>query len=428
MHPGVILSSKTLQKNDDPTQSQQLTIQNLLKRVEELQLMDPEHQKCIETKVEILDNQQERDTFEIVSTSNSLFLPPETEQQIEQNNKSEIDNEFIQREDIITRESVQNLYSNFSCMPPCSERSILRLMYLLSLKLGNELIVAEDNTVILNCIESNILEEWKVVKGFLMIEELESSQIQELITAIEENVNDQNWKTALSTLERVLKAIRPLNVQELSRLVQKANEAAQKTKGQDIIFLVGKTGAGKSTMIHFLAGSKFAEIKLKGMSHIHPTVIKNRNLEKITTAPFARSETRYITPVRVFFKDIDGSTNDSVLLCDGPGFMDTNGPEVDIANHVGIIKAIKEYIDQTKYKTICQHLAQQCQILIDSFHSSVLSDKFDESTSIIKKLHEALHGLEDYLDCTDITDKCYEMKKDFLHCLENSVGKSNSIL
>ncbi len=38
---------------------------------------------------------------------------------------------------------------------------------------------------------------------------------------------------------------------------------------------MGKTGAGKSTMIHFLAGSKMIKQKVNGIDHIGPAEISN---------------------------------------------------------------------------------------------------------------------------------------------------------
>ncbi|CAF3967980.1 unnamed protein product, partial [Rotaria sordida] len=83
------------------------------------------------------------------------------------------------------------------------------------------------------------------------------------------------------------------------------------------------------------------QTKVKGLNHIRPVEIRNPDLKKITTTPFARSETRCITPVSVNFKDVGGHDDYIFVLCDSPGFEDTSGPEVDIANCVSIVKAIK---------------------------------------------------------------------------------------
>jgi ABC-type multidrug transport system ATPase subunit len=39
-------------------------------------------------------------------------------------------------------------------------------------------------------------------------------------------------------------------------------------KNEEIILLIGGTGAGKSTTIHYLAGSVLEKVKLRGLDHI----------------------------------------------------------------------------------------------------------------------------------------------------------------
>ncbi|CAF4940131.1 unnamed protein product, partial [Rotaria socialis] len=70
--------------------------------------------------------------------------------------------------------------------------------------------------------------------------------------------------------------------------------------------------------------------------------IKNPELRRIISSPRNKSETRYITPVTVPLRDIFGShETGEFIICDAPGFGDTAGPEVDIANGVGVIEAIR---------------------------------------------------------------------------------------
>ena len=52
------------------------------------------------------------------------------------------------------------------------------------------------------------------------------------------------------------------------------------------------------------------------------------------TGPFAFSVTKYIHAVDI--KDF------GITLCDTPGFMDNQGVEVDIANGVGVIRALRK--------------------------------------------------------------------------------------
>jgi ABC-type multidrug transport system ATPase subunit len=61
--------------------------------------------------------------------------------------------------------------------------------------------------------------------------------------------------------------------------LQQVDLAAERIKGKEIILFLGETGAGKSTTIHFLAGSKMGIGKIKGedgdVYHIGPTAINN---------------------------------------------------------------------------------------------------------------------------------------------------------
>jgi energy-coupling factor transporter ATP-binding protein EcfA2 len=53
------------------------------------------------------------------------------------------------------------------------------------------------------------------------------------------------------------------------------NEAASQIRDKDIILMLGNTGSGKSTTIHFLAGSKMEEMEINGIFHIGPSQITN---------------------------------------------------------------------------------------------------------------------------------------------------------
>ncbi|CAF4023766.1 unnamed protein product [Rotaria sp. Silwood1] len=244
-------------------------------------------------------------------------------------------------EDTITKERVRNLYNDFVLMPPCAEKSLINLLFLIALKLIDETVLLENNIMIPDEIETEIAKEVQCLNERLKIEEFDFTQVKNFMGTISVNVTNQNWKCAFNTLEKVLKLIRPINIPELFRLFDKVDETARLINGEDIILLLGGTGTGKSTTIHFLGGSRLKEITVAGLNHIHPVEIRNPDLKKIITTPFARSETRCIIPVRLCFKDIGGCSNASVLLCDSPGFEDTSGPEVDVANGFGTVNAIR---------------------------------------------------------------------------------------
>ena len=124
-------------------------------------------------------------------------------------------------EDVITKERVTNLYSDFSPMPPCSEKTAVHLIYLLSLQLIRQTIVPEDKIVIPISIDTEIVKTCECLNAQLRIEEIGSPQIRHLIGEVLVNVKDENWKSAFSVSNKILKLIRPLNMHELFRLVEK---------------------------------------------------------------------------------------------------------------------------------------------------------------------------------------------------------------
>ncbi len=78
------------------------------------------------------------------------------------------------------------------------------------------------------------------------------------------------------------------------------------------------------------------------ISHIEPVNVSNEELRRVRVSGLARSETRLVTGVRLKLKEykIRYSGMTEVLICDTPGFEASEGVEVDIANCIGIIKAV----------------------------------------------------------------------------------------
>jgi len=144
----------------------------------------------------------------------------------------------------------------------------------------------------------------------------------------------------------ILKEIRPLNIQEIQRLLSKNNKTVNSIQGQDIVLLIGSTGSGKSTTIQVLAGGnmKLEKVEMPGKSgkyldHVRAVPpFPNQALKEIISSPFAKSETKNICPIMVTLPNSEGN----VWLVDAPGYGDTGGPEVDITNSVGLISALQK--------------------------------------------------------------------------------------
>ena len=107
-----------------------------------------------------------------------------------------------------------------------------------------------------------------------------------------------------------MKKVRPLNIIELKRLIDKTKEASSQIKNQDILLFLGGTGSGKSTTIHFLAGSRMIMwrqevVPGKYLEHIIPEEpYTNSSLYNVTISSRAESETRYIHAVPVNLNEL----------------------------------------------------------------------------------------------------------------------------
>ena len=61
-----------------------------------------------------------------------------------------------------------------------------------------------------------------------------------------------------------------LDISLLKAMFEKGEETVKKIYGKDIFLLMGESGVGKSTTIHFLAGSDMIETTIGELTHIGP--------------------------------------------------------------------------------------------------------------------------------------------------------------
>lgn len=140
--------------------------------------------------------------------------------------------------------------------------------------------------------------------------------LPELYKVIDENSPDE----CLQLIEDILLQIRPLEIDALLESVETSKKFAKVIKDKEIILLLGVSGAGKSTTIQFLAGSVMHEIEVDGLKHIEAAQYKNSAVETVKTSPFAESETHSINAVEIKLREIGMESEDSVIVCDTPGF------------------------------------------------------------------------------------------------------------
>jgi len=207
-------------------------------------------------------------------------------------------------------------------MPDCSEKAISIMYYKTLLK--REGCKFSGETKMFDDLYKNIRTDLKR-------EGIESLNIITNLDKSYESISSKKWVEAVAKLDELLSYYRPIDKLFMEQLLKKAYESAKEITGKDVVFLLGGSGAGKSTTIHYLAGSVMEKDPYTG--NIMPKEIKNETLKEFIVSGAARSITRYIRAIQLPNK---------AILCDTPGFGDTAGAEVDITNGIAIIKAIQE--------------------------------------------------------------------------------------
>jgi len=198
-----------------------------------------------------------------------------------------------------------------------------------------------------------LLELFAKLNSFLNLEGGSNSKLDESINNSKDYFMRGDHQSSFQEINRGFRTYRPLNIFELKRLRKEVGNAGDLIKNKDIILLLGETGAGKTTIIQFLLGMKMEEKTNKGILHIegdtdeyllrkYPKGVFDeniiKNIKNLKSSCFMQSETRYLNPIQI---DLGDSYNrDSIIICDTPGFRDSNGTEVDIANGISIIKTI----------------------------------------------------------------------------------------
>ena len=260
-------------------------------------------------------------------------------------------------------------------MPFCAEMLLFQLLTLQ---------YPDDSTIVSLEFLDFILPIVTNFKDQLIKEKLMSLVIDESINQFVEMLRREEFDSefSLSKLYFIRNEIRPLDIDLLNDCISKTNAAAIAIENKDIILLIGDTGAGKSTTVHFLAESTLIESN-DGLDHIIAHEIKHESMKSFHIGtPYSKSETKVINAVNINYNDV------ILTVCDSPGFKDTAGPEVDIANGVGLAKALR-----------------QCR----SVRPVILISKF---------------GLHD--KCEGIIDLCSILSK-FICSVENHVGSFSYI-
>ena len=301
---------------------------------------------------------------------------------------------------------IQDLDAEGDMMPPCARKNLFKLLVHYEKKLLDDLTISKE--------QESLLLSFQTLKDQVKREELCSDDVKAILHNLEMHIANEDDSLTVRYLNELLKKFRSLNVAEIQRLVGKATEAAELIQNKDIVLLIGTTGSGKSTTIQFLAGATMREVKVevspgKFLEHITAVgKISNSDLRQVISSPLQKSATRYIAPVNIQLKDVLGVHETGVLtICDAPGFDDTAGPEVDIANSIGVTKALQKAKSVKILALISlKGLGDRGQGVQKLAH--ILISMIDE---IEDKLYAIVYGFTKFPASTDINALLLETKR-----------------
>jgi len=252
-------------------------------------------------------------------------------------NEEKIFEKVTQIENEINEDQIQEALMKNEKMPECSEKRINQLILFIE-AMNNKIEKLRDKEI------SQKLIDIELKLLFEQIGKEEPTVVEKLNRNIQELKRSRqvfDWKKMKRELLEILKHWKVIDIGEILELIEKTNEASKSIEDQDILLLLGETGVGKSTTIHYLTGSIFEKITKNGITYYTP-IKYSPTLEKVITSCQAKSETRYVTAIPVSLRKVGVNKNGDIIICDTPGFDDTSGPEVDVANGIGLIRAISK--------------------------------------------------------------------------------------
>jgi len=172
------------------------------------------------------------------------------------------------------------------------------------------------------------------------------------------------------------KSMVPFDIRKLRFLIREGLMSQKNLKGNRLSFLFGKTGAGKSTTMHFLAEVKILKTMIAtaknnlGFSAQKEVLTPQTELPGFELGHEKKSKTKI---VRAYEHTFEGEV---LFLVDTPGYLDLRGPEMDISHSVCINWAITNSasvlpIFLVPYDSICgsskDGLALINQFIVDLF-------------------------------------------------------------
>ena len=141
-------------------------------------------------------------------------------------------------------------------------------------------------------------------------------------------------------VSKLLQEIQLVDLDKLIHLMKHNQQAGHAMANKDVILLCGAARSGKTTTLHYMAGSKLEEVEVEGFFHLQPTRVKHADLANYKTACSDRDPvTDHLQTVTIRIG------HQEVVLCDTPGLgngasLSSSSVELDIANGLGMVRSL----------------------------------------------------------------------------------------
>jgi GTP-binding protein EngB required for normal cell division len=128
-----------------------------------------------------------------------------------------------------------------------------------------------------------------------------------------------------------------LDLRCITELISRHQSNSAHCCSEDTVFILGNTGVGKSTTINYVCGRKIVMALDESEGFVERLDVVNP-LEGCEVGHGGDSLTRYLQCV----VNPASSAGNNLVFCDTPGFEDTEGSVVNIANAVAISWSIRQ--------------------------------------------------------------------------------------
>ena len=384
------------------------------------EIVDLNRLKEMEKKIKSLDNPN----VEIVPVHEEHKEEPVIKKD-DQNPKGKDEKpEFLTNEELVEQEN--DLYE----LPDSVEKLILNLILIIRRQL------LQTNSSISKEV---LCSHYDKIRQKIMKNMMVTLFIKERLSELKTHLQSEDLIQSLKSLNLLLEQYRVINIRELSRLVYKAKEAEFSVTGKEIVVLLSGTGAGKSTTIRYFCGCEMVQDPINK----HIEAVDNNGipeLNKVISSCKTISETRYLTYIPIpprILKKLVGDDDYSLNFCDSPGFGETAGAEVDIANNIGIVngfskcKSVKIVI-LVSWNSL-QDKAIEFRKLLISLMGMIpdISDRLDSFLFLFTKCDESdetiIERINQFKKDLSEVDKSNKNLKELLQKMKNDIIKVNPL-